>query len=409
MGQLVLTDKGKFEKTKGTRGKPGRYLVEIELENIYKQNAWLLGLDEDYFDKLIKDGVPNQISAEFFINWIINQIKDADTSLKKFEGGDDEKIKLSIARWIFYKRLSSCVTVVNSLLDAYKFNRTCKAEVKRILKEYKYLYKENKPEERELKKAHDEALLINKSPYLESKKKELLRVLEGLIEAHGEVMNTPEEGEEMVECDTQEQFLHITKCLYHILNPIVDEELKQYSKSRLANADLDKDTNLFYLQRLGDEFRFTRVVRRETIFNDYGENNYHEEKAFISTYKNILDSLSIESLDKLFSKLQVAIDGRTAFIKCDERPKLFSNKKVYDTVSMSKEEKIFHRSDRFRKISMFDEDYEEIEAKRREMNENFPPINISNIFSVNGEKLIEGKPEDEQFFLPKQSKSILLQ
>ena len=76
---------------------------------------------------------------------------------------------------------------------------------------------------------------------------------------------------------------------------------------------------------------------------------------------------------------------------------------------MNAEEKEFHRYDRFRKISMFDEDYEYIDRKRREMDDKFPPIPISNIFSVNGEKLIEGKPEDEQLFLTEQSKQDLLQ
>ena len=275
MEQFTLTDKGKLEKTKGTRGKPGRYIREIQLENIYYNNISLLTLPEDFFDALIKDGVPNQTSAEFFINWIVNQIKEVDTFISKFKGTDDEKNKISVVRWNFYKRLSSCVNSVNSLIYGYEFKRVYKAEVKRILKEYKYLYKVNKPEERELKEAYEKALLLNKLPYLQSNKKELLRVLEGLIEAHGEVMNTPEKVEETVECDTSEQFLHITKCLYHILKPIINEELKQYSKSRLINADIDKDTNLFYLQRLGDEFRFTKVVRRVAIINDYGENTYH--------------------------------------------------------------------------------------------------------------------------------------
>ena len=387
MGQLVSIDKGKFEKTKGTRGKPGRYIREIELENIYKQNVWLLNLDDDYFNKVIKDGFPNQVSAEYFINCVVSQIKDADTALKKFEVIANEEASLSVARWIFYQRLGSCATAVLSLLDGYKFKRQYKTEIKRILKEYKYLYKVNKPEEKKLKVAYEEAKILQKKPWLLDKKKNILLVLEGLLISYEDAENG------LIKNGISERFQHITKCLYHSLKPLIELELSKFSKKQINDI---YNPRTYGLRLFGIENSFTSIFYLGT---DHIKN--------IKEYKTILDALSLNSLNMLFTKgIDVVISNGGAYFNSELRPTLF--KATYDTESMTEEELRFHKYERFQKVSMFEDYYEEFQKEIEEFNKKFPPIPVSKIFYVNEQKMIEGKPEDKQLFL-KQQKTIMLQ
>ena len=379
MEKLALIDRGKFEKTKGTRGKPGRYLIEIELENIYKQNTWLLNLDRDDFDTLIKNGVPNQKSAIFFIDWIVDQIKNADTAISKIENSNISQPDLDIARWIFYKRLSSCVNSVNSLLTADKFKRTYTAEVKRILKEYSYLYKVKKPEERELMRRHDEALLFQKEPWLKQKKKDLLRVIEGLLLSYEDA---EDDGNRENMNGIAERFSHIMKCLYHSLKPLVNMELSKFTKKEINALEND---HICDLKLLGFENNFISLY------------NYNAVKS-VNNYRKLLDRLSLESLDALFTKgLDVVIADRKVYFNSEVRPTLFKDK--YNTDSMTKEELEFHKYTRFEKISMFDEYYEEHQKEVEEFDRKFPAIPVGKVFSIDEQKLIEGTPEDEQLFI----------
>ena len=75
---------------------------------------------------------------------------------------------------------------------------------------------------------------------------------------------------------------------------------------------------------------------------------------------------------------------------------------------MTEEELRFHKYERFQKVSMFEDYYEEFQKEIEEFNKKFPPIPVSKIFYVNEQKMIEGKPEDKQLFL-KQQKTIMLQ